>query len=319
MWSCLDGYTTTTQVCQEIDDVHLYNWRYIRTGLHDFSGGSHGLPVVEELMVIKTIGDLRAASANEIKEAMKYVSIVEDLEDYLAWLYDSETTTEVSTKLKRYKTRSLGVHPSSACKENVCLLKIYYECTGKMERMRAYDSTSQKTWDIGTMLHDTYQTHFRNMWPDQFRAEVGLEIPELMIKSHTDGIFDFTQARAVLEMKSIKEGGSFGWEKIQLKPMVDNLRQTHFYMAAADVPFGIILYLNKNAGKVKEHVVAFDQSIWEDIQENVVIPVVKAVQNGGGPPLATAGYHCRWCDFNHSCPTARKESTNAKRPPRRWR
>ena len=223
------------------------------------------------------------------------------------------------SKLKRNKIRALGIHPSSACKKDVCLLKLYYESTGKVERRRAYEPETQRIWDIGTLLHDTYQTHFHSMWPDQFRDEVSLKIPELMVMSHTDGIFDFTQARSILEMKSIKEGGNFGWEKVQLKPMEDNLRQAHFYMKAADVPFGILLYLNKNSGKFKEHVVVFDHKIWDDIAQNVVVPVVHAIHKDNGPPPATAGWHCRWCDFNHACPTVRKEGMYAKRPQRVWR
>lgn len=268
-------------------------------------------------MKIKTIADLQKASKDEVKEAIEYVSIMKDLEEYLSWLVDSETTTIVTTELKRYSIRSLGVHPSSACKKDVCLLKIYYECTGEMERMRAYEPETQRIWDIGTLLHDTYQAHLRNMWPDQFRDEVSLNMPKYMVKSHTDGIFDFSLVKSALEMKSIKDGGNFGWEKVQAKPMEDNVRQGHFYMKASDSPFCIVLYIAKNTGKLKEHVVPFDQSIWDDIENNVLVPVIQAVKLSTTPE-ANAGYHCRWCDFNHSCPAVRKERSNAKRP-RAWR
>jgi hypothetical protein len=184
--------------------------------------------------------------------------------------------------------------------------------------MRAYDPEMQRTWDIGTLLHDTYQAHLRNMYGDQFEDEVSLKNKELHIKSHTDGIFTFPQVRIALEMKSIKEGGNFGWEKVQKKPMEDNIRQAYFYMWLSDVPFAIIFYANKNAGKLKEHPVMFDPAVWEEIRTTVVEPVVAAAYDGGEMVQGTAGFHCRWCDFNHSCPAARQERTHGKGANRPW-
>jgi hypothetical protein len=267
-------------------------------------------------MKIKTIAALMKASQEDITEAMESVSIMEDLEAYQAWLADNEVTSVITTELKRYVSRSLGIHPSSACKKDVCLLKLYHEVHGSMKRLRAYDPVMQRTWDVGTLLHDTYQAWFRDMYPEQFKDEVGLKIPKLKVKSHTDGIFDFTQTSAILEMKSIKEGGKFGWEKVQLKPFEDNVRQAHFYMKASDTPFGVILYMNKNAGKLKEHVVRFEQDTWDDIVNRVIKPVITAKKPSDVD--ATTGFLCRYCDFSHSC-SALKGETRAKRKSLPWR
>jgi len=269
---------------------------------------------------IKTIAELEHAKRHEpelLTKIFSQVSILPDLERYLKWLSDEEVPTKVVTTLNRYKKRDLGIHPSSACKKGVCKLRLYYECTHEIEPSAAYVQENQLTWDIGTLLHDTYQTHLKSMYGKQFRYEVPLKIPHLHVVSRTDGLFDFTQLRIVLEGKSIKEGGNFGWEKVQKKPMEDNVRQCHFYMKAADYPFSIVFYMNKNAGKLKEHPVMFDQEIWEDIEETVK-PVVLAAYKKGPKVEGKSGFHCRWCDFNHACPLVRKERTHVKGINRPW-
>lgn len=258
------------------------------------------------LNTIRTIGELNHALENSFDVVQHYeaqVTVEEDLSNYLKWLSDNEVTTQVVTKLKRYKKRSLGIHPSSAAKKGVCLLKLYYECTHEVAPGNdSYDQKAQLTWDIGTLLHETYQEWFRDMYGDQFQAEVPLKSSDGFIKSSTDGIFNFTNYRFILEMKSIKEGGNYGWEKIQAKPFEDNVRQAHFYMKLADVPFALLLYINKNAGEFKEHTVTFNQSIWDDLEQNVVTPVVEAAFRGGPRVNAKKSWSCRWCPFQHGCP-----------------
>jgi len=270
---------------------------------------------------IKTLEDLAWARENNpklIEELLEEVTIMEDLENYLSWLDASETTTIITTELKRNKERSLGIHPSSACKKDVCLLKLYYECTGDLPSKRAYDPIMQRTWDIGTLLHDMYQAHFNNMYGDQFTDEVSLRHKKFHIKSHADGVFDFTRVRIVLEAKSIKEGGNFGWEKVQKKPMEDNVRQAYFYMKLSNCPFAIIFYANKNAGKLKEHPVVFDPEVWDEMVKDIVEPVVDTSYNKGPKIEGKPGFHCKWCNFNHSCPAARQERNYVKGANRPW-
>jgi CRISPR/Cas system-associated exonuclease Cas4 (RecB family) len=268
---------------------------------------------------IRTLNDLKKASAEEIEEAAAYVSTIEALEEYLEWLHHSETTTTVTSKLKRWHGRSLGIHPSAACKKGICLLRLYYDCTGEVKPKRAYDPELQKTYDTGTLLHDTYQTHYREMFGDQFQDEVKLVDEELHIKSSTDGIFDFAFARSILEMKSIKMGSKqFGWETVQHKPMDDNVRQSHFYMKLSNIPFAVILYINKNAGLLKEYVISFDFDLWEEIQTTVVEPVIASAYGEGEEVKAKTGWNCRWCDYNYCCPAVKQERKHVKGANRPW-
>lgn len=270
---------------------------------------------------ILTIEDLLWAQENDpalVEKCLAQVTIMEDLERYLQWLDEAEVTTTVVSKLRRNKARGLGIHPSSACKNKVCLLKLYYECTGEITPNRAYNQRDQLTWDIGTLLHDSYQTHLKNMYEEQFKAEVPLVDKDLHIDSRTDGIFFFSMVKAVLEMKSIKEKGNYGWEKVQKEPMADNVRQAYFYMYVEDAPFAIIFYMNKNAGLVKEHPVMFDPTVWEQIKTETVEPVVAAAFGEGKMVQASPGYGCRWCDFNHRCKAANREKMHVKGSSRPW-
>lgn len=252
---------------------------------------------------LKTIDDLEWAQQNNsalIEHYLGQVTVLEDLKKYLRWLDDNEVTTTVKSKLKRYKLRAKGIHPSSACKKNVCLLKLYYECTNELKPAKTFDPKAQLTWDIGTMLHDMMQVHFTAMYQEQFQFEVPLKYGH--IKSSTDGIFEFDNYRFILEMKSIKEGGNFGWETIQAKPMEDNVRQAHFYMWLANIPMALLLYINKNGSEFREHAILFDHALWADIEQNVLTPVIAAAYENGPKVPARPGWHCRWCDFSHSCP-----------------
>jgi hypothetical protein len=278
---------------------------------------------------IRTIEDLVWAQENDpelVQKCKEAASVIGDLLKWLRYLSDAEVPTTVLTKLNRYKKRAPGIHPSSACKKNgLCLLKLYYECTHEIQPSRGYDQEMQQTWDTGTLLHDTIQTHFKNMYEDMFEKEIPLHNEEFHIRSHTDGIFDFGIVRAIFEGKSIKEGGSFGWERVQGKPFEDTIRQAHFYMWLADIPFASIIYMNKNRGLFKEHVIVFDPALWEEMLTNVVEPVVAAAYNDGPMVEATPGWHCKErCDFHHKCPEARRhkkdvEKTRQFRGPRGFR
>jgi CRISPR/Cas system-associated exonuclease Cas4 (RecB family) len=275
---------------------------------------------------IRTIDELRWAQENNpelVQWFADQVTILSDLEKYLLWLSESGTTTTVISKLRRDHKRSLGIHPSSASKtkKQACLLKLYYECTHEIQPISSYEQRSQQTWDFGTLIHDQHQTHFEAMYGDQFRKEVYLGDERLHIKSSTDGVFSFPEYRFILEMKSIKEGGNYGWEKVQDKPFTDNLRQTNTYMKLADVPFGLILYINKNSGGLyKEHVVTFDQEMWDQIENETILPVIDAAYGDGEtPPANPAFMTCKYCSFEYACPySKRRTKKDVKSSRRAW-
>lgn len=271
--------------------------------------------------MIKTIADLKKATKEEIEEAKRQVTVLDDLYAYIKWLNSADgTKTEVRFKVgwDKHRAAALGLHPSSLAKKNGCLLKLYYEATGKVPPKPKIDVTSYMTFDIGTAMHSLIQAHFLNMYEDQFEEEVWLKNKRIMINSsHTDGRFMFSNVRFLLELKSIKEGGNFGWEKIQDRPFPDNVRQVMTYMYLDDCPFGLILYWCKNNSKMKEHVITWDDEVWDQLLGGAIQPVLDAVESGEEPP-ANPGYHCRYCDFLHGC-DAGKGNKSGTKPSRRRR
>jgi CRISPR/Cas system-associated exonuclease Cas4 (RecB family) len=260
---------------------------------------------------IKTIADLDEASEEEIRAALEQVTVVDDLERYLRWLYGPDGARTEGTFMLGHKKRGKGVHPSAIAKKGYCPLKIYYDITWEVTPLRRVDPDMQSIWDHGTVLHSMHQMHFLNMYDGQFEDEVWLVDKKLMINSHADGIFDFSLVRFVLEMKSIKEGGNFGWEKVQHKPFEDNVRQCMTYMATSNCPFGLIFYINKNNAKKKEHPVVFDPALWDEIREPV-LPIVAAARGEAPKPMPKTGRHCKECDYYNGCPYGRRANSGEK-------
>jgi len=261
-------------------------------------------------MTIMTLEEYRNASKKEIRECFKEVTVKGEVDEYLRWCSTNGMVTEIPVTLKTGTSRSLGIHPSSACKVGVCQYQLYLECTGEIEKKSSIEPQLQWTFDIGTLIHFALQAHLHNMYGDQFNDEIPLKKPELLIKGTTDGMFTFPSTRFVLEIKSIKEGGNYGFSRVQAKPLEDNLRQAHIYMFCADVPFALLYYVCKNTGESKEHAVAFDEKIWEDILETIQ-PVVDSVKSKELQFDPKPGGACYRCDFLHGCEHGRRYMKNA--------
>lgn len=261
---------------------------------------------------LRTIEDLHWAQANDpeaIEEALKKVAIKENLSEWLEWIYHEEVSLKFVVNLNRKKWRSSGLHPSTICKKGVCLLKVYYEAAGSLKPLRQYKEQNNLTFDVGTMVHVMLQSHLDNMFnheKQQFESEVRLRDDELHIRSSTDGLFTFPDLRFILEIKSIKAGGNFGFEKVQHEPLEDTTRQTNMYMRLADVPFGLVFYFGKNTSDTIEHALTFDQELWDEIHSDVIDPVVKAAWGKGKMVKASPGWHCRQCDYQYGCPHSKK-------------
>lgn len=268
---------------------------------------------------MKTIADLKSATREEIEEALTRVTVEQDLYAYLMWLNSSDgckTEGRFQVGYDPHRAKALGFHPSQIAKVGVCPLKLYYDVTGEVKGENRFDFESQMTFDLGTCMHALLQMHFLNMYADQFEEEVWLKDKRILINSaHTDGRFNFSLIRFLLEIKTIKEGGNYGWEKIQDRPFPDNLRQVMTYMYLDDCPFGLILYFCKNNGKLKEHPIIWDEKVWAEIRDETMMPVIEAIK-AKKKPVGNTGFHCRRCEYLHGCP-AGKEYTNGKKSHRR--
>lgn len=270
-------------------------------------------------MAILTIDDLKKASKVEIEEAKAQIGVLDDYYKYLNWVGENAMPTSGEFTVGP-SDRSLGIHPSTVSHVGFCPLRAYYECTGELEASSGQiDPKTRMIFDLGTLIHVMLQTHFHNMYGDQFEDEVPLVDEELHIKSHSDGRFTWTFARAMLEIKSIREGGSHGFEKVQKAPLPDHPRQLMCYMRLADVPFGIILYFCKNNSELKEHVVTYDEEVWQNIKQEIT-PVVDAAYNKGPMVNAASGGNCFLCPYTYHCEfSSRRKSRGRESDARRIR
>ncbi len=254
-------------------------------------------------MKIKTIADLKRASPVQIETAKLSAKLIKDLQIYLLWLKSSQGRPVEGQFSLGYKERSLGIHPSTVSKADFCKLQAYYEVTGEVLPEKQGDPEKfaklELTFDTGTMVHLMFQAFFKDMYGERFKDEVSLKDKNLRISSHTDGTLELQNIRTVLEIKSIKEGGGFGVDTIRAKPMLDHVRQSHYYMALSDIPFCNVFYFCKNTSEVIEHVIEFVPELWDELLAEIE-PVLESVDKGK-EPKANVGFHCRSCRYLHGC------------------
>jgi CRISPR/Cas system-associated exonuclease Cas4 (RecB family) len=257
---------------------------------------------------ICSIDDLKRATPEQIEETKKKVTVAADLERYLNWLGEGKATTEFTVVLSN-EDRSLGIHPSTVSHKGTCPLRVYYECTGELPQAKnQFDTTTRLIFDLGTSIHCMLQTHFHNMYKDQFESEVKLTDEKLHIKSSSDGLFKWSFARVVLEIKSINEAG---FEKVQNKPQVDHVRQSTCYMKLSNTPFAIVFYFCKNNSKYKEHILTYSEQEWATLEQEIQ-PVVDAAYNGG-PMVQPKTGNCFYCPFTYNCAhSERRNSSGTK-------
>jgi CRISPR/Cas system-associated exonuclease Cas4 (RecB family) len=248
---------------------------------------------------------------------IKRVGVVDDLKKYIAWLNsaDGERIQGVF-ELGFNGERGLGLHPSAIAKKGVCPLKHYFDCTGEIVSDEVFSSQRQLIFDMGTVMHSMLQTLLVGTYWDgnQFEPEIPLPDTRLLYNSHTDGRFVAPSYSFLTEIKSCKEGGSSGWERVQRSPLRDNVRQLMQYMYIDDTPFGLLLYFCKNNSCMKEWPIAWDEELWAEIEEEA-LPIVEAVE-AKERPTPKVGSHCRDCGYLQGCKRG-KEHVDGVRAKRR--
>jgi len=267
-------------------------------------------------MGLMIIPDLLNADQPLIDTFASKVTVLDDLYAFQRWLQEAKQQIEVNFLLGG-EGRANGIHPSSISKVNGCELAWLWELTGEIEKKEKIDPHSQNIFDLGTAMHNVLQTHFHAMYGNQFESEVALKIPELCVTSHADGLFTFSDYRFILEIKTIKEGGSKGWTTVQTAPMEDHRRQAMLYMKAANVPFALMLYFNKNTSRMKEHVIVYDEKVWQSLLKDIEKVIAASKGIGGGHITPRPGYACRWCGYLHACEHGRNKG-NGKSSRRSW-
>lgn len=271
-------------------------------------------------MKIHTIADFERASHNEIQACKNEITVERDLRRYLAYLNSPEGYRIQSSFEVGYngRERSRGLHASSLAKPKTCQLKHWFDVTGEVEADQTVKMKLQLTFDLGTVIHALFQAYLIDMYEylddgelkNHFTPEVSLASEKLLItKTTTDGRFTAPRYRFLIELKSMKEGGDYGYESVVKRPLADNVRQLMTYMKIDDCPFGLLLYFCKNNSELVEHVVPWDQETWEEV-ESEALPIVDAV-NTGIRPEARPSAMCRDCVYLRGCEAGKGFVENA--------
>lgn len=87
------------------------------------------------------------------------------------------------------------------------------------------------------------------------------------------------------------------------------IKQMHAYMACLDLPFGWLIFINKNVSHIKAFPIFFDHVIWKDITDRLDM-IKDAVKRGKQPAKTVSNYSCLECKYLEVCgPPIKKRST----------
>jgi hypothetical protein len=245
------------------------------------------------------------------------------------------------------------LHPSSVCKKDWCPRASWYELSSG-EKAPDTGSNSLQRLNIfaeGNRIHEKWQTLLwqegllygkwlclscQYLWESKSPKECPScashhiryrEVPvyneEHMLIGHADGIVDYKDSLALIEIKSVGVG-TFRMEiperwyqytqgkktmedlwKGLNSPFLSHIRQASLYMYCLGIPTVIFLYEWKPAQDVKEFVVKLQDHMIEDILVGCR-SVKRALDNGTSvmrPKWAKSSTQktCKTCYFNARC------------------
>ena len=119
-------------------------------------------------------------------------------------------------------------------------------------------------------------------------------VEDRFLSGSTDGVRITPDYRYALEIKTINHD-AFG--KLT-KPLPGHPKQFHCYMKGLDVPFGYILYYDKNNSAMQEFATPFSRPLWESIEVKTDI-VLEADDDGPDPDVRK--WACKQCNYKAIC------------------
>lgn len=125
---------------------------------------------------------------------------------------------------------------------------------------------------------------------------------EFKMGGHPDGILDVKPQRALLELKTINDGG---FTALSFKgPAEYYIWQMNLYMYLLGLKVGHLVYINKSTSEFKEFVIKFDEGIIKKIKEKAK-SVIDGI-NGGAIPersvcKAKSDSRARHCPVKSQC------------------
>jgi len=257
---------------------------------------------------LKTIADLDAMGMEQAEAIALANSPKTELLAWIKTLNDPEVDLHHQsvqiTRAKRAAARepklreTFRIEPSSI---KDCSRKLWYQLMGA-EKKSKFDARILQIFGTGHAIHEQYQCYCEAMWgwsPDGwepgFHDEMGVMIEDLWISGSTDGIRSTPLIRYQFDIKTINHDR---FTKLNGRPEDGHAQQLLCYMKAFDIPFGYILYINKDKSLMEEVLVMFSHVLWESIERKC-----QAVIESGpdGADRDVKKWACRRCDYSHVC------------------
>jgi hypothetical protein len=185
-----------------------------------------------------------------------------------------------------------------------CLRSVYY-CRLKAPKRHCIKPSTRRTFDTGHAVHE-WLGKYMDGCPPAIDLEVACGLDDPPMFGHIDGIWcrpgEFDVGLEFKTMKTEKytrppiSGSSMGGNR----PLEGHLIQIHCYMKCTGLRHFIVLYWNKNDGRLKEFFIEYDEDIMRKVDERIDI-VENAVELGEPPEGMVGRWSCPECRFCHIC------------------
>ena len=149
-----------------------------------------------------------------------------------------------------------------------------------------------KIFCIGNIIHDFIQ---KQIIPHgKSEIPMNIEVDGIKIRGRLDSLV----RDVIYEIKTIKS-----LDYVLDKPKEEHIRQLNIYLKGKLLQNGILLYVEKNTLKTVEHIVVFDQKLFDDSLKQFKTVYNAILQNI--PPERIKNYpnnwKCKYCNFREVC------------------
>lgn len=274
---------------------------------------------------LTTIGELQEMGLMNARKLLSKWHIVDELNDWVETVTEKQIPWTTTHKWNESRVE-YRFHPSSFTEP--CDFKMFLDLVGGEQAKKV--TKQQAIFDMGTVIHllmEYYQGTRALYHGYTYDAEAKLwkgsvVADKYMLCGSADGVCEReipgphgpVKIRCVFEYKSANDNQFCG---LGNKPKTDAVKQTHGYMVSGDIPFTVILYINKDNSLKRAFVNFYSDKIWTPIGDRLLRLIDLA--NDMKEPLKAEGKGCYRCRYFGECrPTtfykARRTSRSVSMP-----
>ena len=181
------------------------------------------------------------------------------------------------------KNREGGFYPSMLGSD--CMRLLYLAYNGLLPE-QVIDDNLQRIFDNGNFLEERMATYFTKM-DILLDREIEAKSDTPPISGRADFLLKHGDYEQIgLELKSINDRG---FEALKNRPKREHTVQLQIYLHILELPYGVVLYENKNNQKLKAFGMLPDPDIWAQIVKkcNDVMLMMEPPSRCSGP---------QWCN-----------------------